>query len=169
VHLRVLLSAYACEPGKGSEPGIGWNWAREIALRGHETWVLTRANNQATIEAKLSGKNAISNLHFLYYDLPQWLQRWKKLPGGIHIYYLLWQWGAYQFVKSVHRQKRFDLVHHITFVLIHMPGFMGNLGIPFILGPVGGGERSPWLFTTFDLDQEFQTRSLPSACLLEHK
>src|SRR6185295_12842005 len=25
--LRVLLSAYACEPSKGSEPGIGWNWA----------------------------------------------------------------------------------------------------------------------------------------------
>ena len=25
--MKVLLSAYACEPGKGSEPGVGWRWA----------------------------------------------------------------------------------------------------------------------------------------------
>jgi len=29
--LRVLISAYACEPGKGSEPGVGWNVAREMS------------------------------------------------------------------------------------------------------------------------------------------
>jgi hypothetical protein len=29
--LRILLSVYACEPGKGSEPGVGWRWAVEMA------------------------------------------------------------------------------------------------------------------------------------------
>ena len=38
--LRVLLSAYACEPGKGSEAGNGWNWARELS-RYEDVWVLT--------------------------------------------------------------------------------------------------------------------------------
>jgi glycosyltransferase involved in cell wall biosynthesis len=142
--LKVLLSAYACEPGKGSEPGVGWHWAREIAALGNETWVLTRANNQASIEEELASMQSISNLHFLYYDLPPWMQRWKKLPGGVYLYYLLWQWGAFRFVKAIHRQQKFDWVHHITFVSIHMPGFMGDLGIPFILGPVAGGERAPW-------------------------
>ena len=42
------MSAYACEPGKGSEPGVGWNWALQAA-QFHEVWVVTRANNRAAI------------------------------------------------------------------------------------------------------------------------
>ena len=51
--LRVLISAYACEPSKGSEPGMGWNVAREMAEY-HDIWVLTRANNRAPIEAEMA-------------------------------------------------------------------------------------------------------------------
>ncbi len=41
-HYKILLSAYACEPNKGSEAGIGWNWVLEIAKRGHNVTVITR-------------------------------------------------------------------------------------------------------------------------------
>src|SRR2546422_2131365 len=43
--LKILISAYACEPGEGSEPGVGWNVAVEAARR-HEGWGITRANNR---------------------------------------------------------------------------------------------------------------------------
>ncbi|MCH7807181.1 MAG: glycosyltransferase family 4 protein [Proteobacteria bacterium] len=141
---KVLLSAYACEPGKGSEPGVGWNWALEIAKLGHEVWVLTRANNRENIEAGLAKMKPIPNLHFIYYDLPAWARRWKKLPGGIYPYCLFWQWGASRLAKEIHRRERFGLVHHITFGTFRQPSFMGRLGIPFLFGPVGGGERAPW-------------------------
>ena len=140
--MKILLSAYACEPNKGSEPGLGWNWAREIA-RNHEAWVLTRANNRPSIEDTLR-KGSIPSLHFVYYDLPDGVKSWKKGQRGVHLYYLLWQWGAYRTAKKVHKQVRFDLVHHITFVSVRQPSFMGLLGIPFIFGPVAGGERAPW-------------------------
>ena len=26
--MKILLSAYACEPNTGSEPNVGWNWAK---------------------------------------------------------------------------------------------------------------------------------------------
>jgi len=68
--MKVLMSAYACEPNKGSEPGIGWNWVLETARLGHEVWVLTRANNRANIETELAKLPPIKNLKFLYYDLP---------------------------------------------------------------------------------------------------
>ena len=29
--IRVLISAYACEPNKGSEPGVGRNWGLLMA------------------------------------------------------------------------------------------------------------------------------------------
>ncbi|MEJ2199905.1 MAG: glycosyltransferase family 4 protein [Desulfuromonadaceae bacterium] len=142
--MKILLSAYACEPNRGSEPGVGWNWALELAKRGHEVWVLTRANNREPIEAELAAMVPLENLHFLYFDLPEWCRRLKKFKGGIYPYYLAWQWGAYKMAHKVHRQIRFDRVHHVTFVSIRLPSFMGGLGIPFVFGPVAGGEYAPW-------------------------
>ena len=141
---KILLSAYACEPGKGSEPGVGWHWALELAGLGYETWVLTRANNRPVIEAALAGRPPASTPRFLYYDLPAWARWWKKGSRGLRLYYFLWQWGAYGIARKFHGQERFDLVHHITFGVVRQPSFMGNLGIPFVFGPVGGGEKAPW-------------------------
>lgn len=138
--LRILYSAYACEPGKGSEPGVGWNWARRTAELGHEVWVLTRRNNQTAIEAAQAEK---ANLRFIYYDLPRRAMWWKRGSRGVHLYYLLWQWFAYLKVKEMNEMQRFDVVHHITFGVLRQPSFMGRLGIPFIVGPLGGGERAP--------------------------
>ncbi len=66
---RILLSAYACEPGKGSEPEVGWMWATELAAAGHEVWVITRATNRAAIEACTNARRP-PLLHFVYFDLP---------------------------------------------------------------------------------------------------
>jgi len=142
--MKVLLSAYACEPNKGSEPAVGWNWALALRQRGYDVHVLTRSNNQQSIEQARNRPD--SRLTFHYYDLPQWLRFWKHWPGGIYLYYLLWQMGAYRVGKKLHSIEQFKLVHHITFVSYRQPSFMGGLGIPFIFGPVGGGETMPAQF-----------------------
>ena len=139
--MKILLSAYACEPNKGSEPGVGWNWALALAQRGYDVHVLTRSNNRRAIEEALAPSNL--QLTFHYYDLPQILRFWKHWPGGIYLYYLLWQIGAYRVGKILHSTEQFSLVHHITFVSYRQPSFMGGLGIPFIFGPVGGRDHAP--------------------------
>lgn len=158
--MNILLSAYACEPNKGSEPGVGWNWAIELARLGHQVWVITRANNQPSIAQQLQTNREnqedkekelakshtpfpTSNLHFIYYDLPSWARWWKKLPGGIYLYYIFWQLGAYRVAKALSKEVTFDWVHHITFGVFRQPSCMGFLGIPFIFGPLGGGESTP--------------------------
>jgi glycosyltransferase involved in cell wall biosynthesis len=139
--MKLLLSAYACEPNKGSEPGVGWNWVQALLRRAYDLHVITRSNNRADIEmAAPAGNNGAK---FVYYDLPRWMQFWKKWPGGIYLYYLLWQIGAYRKAKRLHATEKFDCVHHVTFVSFRQPSFMGLLGIPFIFGPVGGGETMP--------------------------
>jgi len=142
--LKLLISAYACEPGKGSEPGVGWRWALESARLGHEVWVITRENNRPGIAAGLAAAGpAAGRMHFVHYDLPPALRRWKRGGRGVHLYYLLWQWGAWRVARRLHAEQRFDAVQHLTFGVIRQPSFMGRLGIPFVLGPVGGGERAP--------------------------
>ena len=139
--MRVLLSAYACEPGKGSEPAVGWNWVRQIA-RFHEVWVITRANNRELIETALA-KEPIPNSHWVYFDLPRWARFWKRGERGHRPYYYLWQIGAYFVAQKLNRQVGFDLIHHVTFGQYWTPSFMGLLDVPFIWGPVGGGESAP--------------------------
>ena len=141
--MRLLLSAYACEPDRGSEPGIGWNWAHALARAGVEVWVLTRANNRERIEAALA-REPQAGLHFLYYDLPPWLGRFKRGGRGVRAYYYLWQIGALGCARRAHREQSFDLVQHLTFGVFRLPSLMGALGIPFVFGPLGGGERAPW-------------------------
>ncbi|MGH8640268.1 MAG: glycosyltransferase family 4 protein [Burkholderiales bacterium] len=141
--LRILMSAYACEPHRGSEPGIGWHWATRLARAGHNVCVLTRANNRAGIERALE-TDPVPNLRFAYYDLPEWMRRWKNRAGlWSRLYYLSWQWGAYGVARRLCREARFDLVHHITFGVFRHPSFMAFLGLPFVFGPVGGGESAP--------------------------
>ncbi len=147
--LKLLLSAYACEPGRGSEPGVGWNLARHLAEH-HEVWVLTRANNRPAIEAALA-QRPVPNLHFVYHDLPPWARFWKRGQRGVQLYYYLWQLTAIPLVRRLHREVGFDIAHHVTFVKYWTPSTLAFLeGVPFVWGPVGGGESAPLAFwTTF--------------------
>lgn len=143
--MKILLSAYACEPGRGTELGVGWNTAREIA-RHHDVWVLTRPDDgREAIEAELT-QNPMPNLHFVYFTLPIWGSGWKWGQGAFQIHYYLWQIQAYFVARKLHRAIGFDLAHHVTFVKYSTPSFLSLLPIPFIFGPVGGGETAPQSF-----------------------
>jgi glycosyltransferase involved in cell wall biosynthesis len=142
--LKVLLSAYACEPGEGSEPGVGWNTAVELA-RHHNVWVLTRRNNRPVIESELAIR-PVPNLHFEYFDLPAWASWWKRGQRGVQLYYYLWQLGAWSTARGLHASERFDMVQHVTFVRYWTPSLLAFLPVPLIWGPVGGGESMPTTF-----------------------
>ena len=155
--MKILLSAYACEPGKGSEPGVGWNWVRQIS-RQHEVWAITRAANRKAIEGALR-EEPLPNAHWVYFDLPRWARFWKKGGRGVHAYYYLWQAGAYFVARKLHRRIGFDLAHHVTFVNYLMPSFLALLPLPCVWGPVGGGESSPRTFlSSFSLRGQIYER-----------
>jgi len=140
--VRVLLSAYACEPNRGSEPEVGWQRALHMLAYADEVWVLTRSNNQSVIEAEpVSNSNG---LHFIYYDLPGWALKLKRNAWFMRAYFVLWQWGAYREAARWHRDRPFDCVYHVTFASMQFGSFMGRLEIPFVIGPIGGGERAPF-------------------------
>jgi glycosyltransferase involved in cell wall biosynthesis len=142
--LKIIIAAYACRPHKGSEPGVGWNLCREIAKE-HEVWVITRSNNRPTIEAELE-KNPIANLHFVYSDLPGGFGQWQPKSWELQPIYYLWQIEAYFTARQLHQQVGFDVSHHVTYGRYCAPSFLAFLPVPFIWGPVGGGESAPYAF-----------------------
>ena len=131
--MKIFLSAYACEPEKGSEPGIGWNVALELANY-HEVHVLTRANNLPSITEAMAHHEGCK-LTFHGYDLPHWLTFWKKKRRGYHLYYYLWQYGAYLKYRGL--ANTCDIVQHLTFANWAMPSLF-MLCRPFtVYGPIG--------------------------------
>lgn len=145
-YMKILLSAFACEPNKGSEPGNGWNWSIGLAERGYDVYCFTRQCGEAEISKILLP----DNLKFYYITLPLGLEKlYTSSSIGMYLYYVLWQWFAYKKAKQLHKTIKFTLAHHVTWGSTQMGSFMYKLGVPFIFGPAGGGQRAPEKFKKY--------------------
>lgn len=143
---KVLVSAYACEPGLGSESGIGWNWVREIA-RHHDVWVITRENNVARVAAA-ARELGLDGLHVEGFDLPRWARCWKRGSFGAVPYFYMWQLALAFRARALDRRIGFDVVHHVTFASSWIPSGLCFVGKPFVWGPIGRHPRIPDRFLT---------------------
>jgi glycosyltransferase involved in cell wall biosynthesis len=142
--MKILLSAYACEPHRGSEPGVGWNMALAMGQY-HHIHVLTTAAHKPGIEAELAARD-YPNLTVTYLDPWGWVYDWqsdRQLHLGVNVHYYLWQIRAYFGARKLMQTETFDLAHHVTYVRYYMPSLLALLPIPFIWGPVGGAEAAP--------------------------
>lgn len=142
--MKILVSAYACEPNKGSEPGVGWSWVTELS-KSHDVWVLTRDNNKDTIDEYLNlhPEYCSDRLHFVYVGLSKKLTFWKKGRRGMRLFYMMWQKKALEAAIILNNDIGFDIVQHVTFVSFTQPTYMYKLGVPLIWGSVSGGENIP--------------------------
>ena len=96
--MTVFVIAYACEPGRTSEPGVGWNVVSELSAR-HHLIVVTRMNNRDAIKSAWRG----TNVDWLFFDLPRWFCWLKKrIPYGSQIYQEFWN-------KAVARRFRKEI------------------------------------------------------------
>lgn len=141
--MKLLLSAYACAPNRGSEHGSAWNWASEAARLSEDVTVLVSPAHRDAILAATRQDPALQRIRWLFPELPFWRLQQGKEPVWERTYNLLWQREALRVARPLHRAQPFDLVHHLTWGGVRAPTFLGTLGAPLIIGPVGGGETSP--------------------------
>lgn len=148
--MKILMSAFSCGPGQGSEPGVGWNMAIETARLGHVVHVLTQTEFRPEIEREIAAGGLPKNLTFDIY-MPPWLEalRDRGLKMGFfsltwHTVNFLWQFCALQRAWRLYRNSGFDIIHHVTLAGIRYPTLLASLGIPTVVGPLGGGERAPF-------------------------
>jgi glycosyltransferase involved in cell wall biosynthesis len=144
--LKVLVSAYACNPHRGSEPGIGWGWILEISKH-HDLWVITKKAEAADIEAELARRPELRQRIHIHY-----VRRWRSTPletlwpPSYYWSYKHWQMKAYRVAQRLHAEIGFDVVHQLTMMGFREPGYLWQLDVPFVWGPVGGLGLLPWRF-----------------------
>lgn len=132
--MKILISAFACDPTMGSEPYVGWNWTN-LVKNIADVSVITRKQHKKNMQLA-------EGVSCFYFDLPLCsnLDHRHKL---IKIYYILWQVCLPIYVLFGIR-KKFDLFHHVTYNNIDVPGFLWLfLNKKFVWGPVGGGQTPP--------------------------
>lgn len=137
--MKILLSAFSFAPNVGSEPGVGWRWAAELGQH-HEVTVVTDVTRRVLVEA--DGVQLPPNVRVLFFR-PGWLCAMPLNSATAPLLYALWQFGLLEFARRLHREQGLDLAIHCTYGVFRHPSFLGYLGIPFIFGPVGGGEDAP--------------------------
>ncbi len=141
--MKLLLSAYACAPNRGSEHGSAWNWATGASRLGHQVCVLVCPNHRDAITAAVARDSTLKDIRWVFPEVAGWKLRQGKEPTWERSYNLLWQRAARRAARALHREIGFDVVHHLTWGGLRAPTFLGRLGAPLIIGPVGGGETSP--------------------------
>ena len=134
--MRVLLSAFACHPRHGSEPGTGWHWTVALSDLGHEVTVLTWSEHREELLARCP-----QGVSFRFIDIPR-----SPVPCSTGLLWAYDTYGRWQdaAARDVEAQARdYDVAHHVTYGGLHMGSMLWRLPIPLVYGPVGGGQTAP--------------------------
>ena len=145
--------AYACDPTKGSEHGVGWGWVNAIA-QNHDLTVITADFNVDHIRQHLQESQPSSHRspRFIYVKNSPWHYQpspfWISVENSIakplmNLAYQNWLDHAYRVAQAEVAQSHYDVVHLITYVGWRFPGRFYSLGIPFVWGPIGGIKNTP--------------------------
>lgn len=141
--MKVLISACACNPYLGSEPGVGWTAVCRIALN-HEVFVLTDINSQKDWQRARAEGRVPANVQVRFLGKPKKyvenrfiarLQSW--------LWYLAFTRIVLKAAQDWHEQESFDLCHQVTIAAWRLPSPLWKLPIPFIWGPIGGAGYIP--------------------------
>lgn len=141
--MRILLSAFAFQPGVGSEGGAAWRWAVELS-KSREVVVATDISRRAFVEPALA--HAVHPRLTVVYYRPRLLRGVPLNSFTASMLFGCWQFGLLGLARKLHRERPFDLIHHLSYGVFRQASWLGFVGPKFVFGPVGGGEDAPWRF-----------------------
>ncbi len=140
---RILIVGHGCSPTEGSEPGFTWNWAWHLS-EFFDVQVLCHPVYKGEVEAHLS-QCPNSHLSFTWVTVPALIDPWRDFtrPQGLKLHYTLYQNRILSVARNLARARKIDLIHHVSWGTVSYPPALWKLGLPFIWGPVGGGQTAP--------------------------
>lgn len=169
--ISILINAYACSPGMGSEPGMAWNWCVNLA-KYCELHIITEGEFREKIERSLTPASSpkregsdmpvngygltetqIRNLHFYWNPIGGDDDRrcakirqmcWNQGDWRFYRYYKQWQWKTYLMAKDICAKRHIDVLHQLNMIGFREPGYLWKINdIPLVWGPVDAKEAFP--------------------------
>ena len=146
--MKILINAYACSPGMGSEPGMAWNWVSNLA-KSCELHIITEGEFREKIETVVSTLEQGGNMHFYYNPVSEKIRKmcWNQGDWRFYKYYREWQWKTYLMAKDICQKEHIDILHQLNMIGFREPGYLWKLseenGVPFVWGPVDAKDKFP--------------------------
>lgn len=149
--IKVLINAYACSPGMGSEPGMAWNWCVNLA-RYCELFIITEGEFRERIETVVPTLPHGKNMHFYYNPVPEKVRQmcWNQGDWRFYRYYKKWQKETAEIAEDVCKKENIDILHQLNMIGFREPGYLWRvskeLGIPFVWGPIDAKDSFPMAY-----------------------
>ncbi|MFI5065000.1 MAG: glycosyltransferase family 4 protein [Streptosporangiales bacterium] len=136
--LKLLLIAPTCDGDDIGEAWVAYQWARLLSDR-HEVTVLTYYKRGSKPAA-----GQLPRARVIEWAEPPGLGRAERLNSMLKPGYVPFYRKARRWVRAaLARGETFDLAHQPVPVAMRYPCPVAGLGMPYLIGPVGGSLDSP--------------------------
>ncbi len=144
--VKILINAYACCPGMGSEQGMGWNWITSLAKTGLvELFVISEGEYREQCERASKGLP----IHWYWNPVPQTTRDkcWNQGNWSFYPLYEKWQRKTAEIAREICSKEKMDILHQLNMIGFREPGYLWQVsketGIPFLWGPVDAKDKFP--------------------------
>jgi len=135
---KLLLIAPTCDRDDVGEAWVAYQWAHRLAGRHDVTLLTYHKRGKSPASSQLTGCRVVE------WAEPPGLGRAERLNSMLKPGYLPFYLRARRWIRqALAGGERFDLAHQPVPVAMRYPSPAAGLGIPFIMGPVGGSLQSP--------------------------
>ena len=134
----VLLITSACDREDVGEAWVGYQWVSRLAAR-HDVTLLTMRQRD-----KPHPGEQVPNARVVEWTDAKVFARNARLNSLLKPGYVPFYRGARRWIRAAQaRGERFDVVHQLLPVAMRYPSPATGLGIPYLIGPVGGSLENP--------------------------
>ncbi|HWI31331.1 MAG TPA: glycosyltransferase, partial [Microbacterium sp.] len=138
---KVLMVAPACDGEDTGESWVAFQWAQLAARRFDLTLLTTYKAGHTPPSQQLEGARVIE------WPEPPLVGRFERLNSLLQPGYVPFYLRARRWIKGrLAAGERFDVAHQSVPVAMRYASPAAALGIPFVIGPVGGSLESPAAF-----------------------
>jgi glycosyltransferase involved in cell wall biosynthesis len=135
---QLLLISSSCDGEDVGEAWVGFQWVSRLAAR-HEVTLLTMHRRDRTPPSQ-----QIRDARIVEWPEPKLFGYHERLNSMLKPGYIPFYWGARRWIRNaLARGERFDVAHQLLPVAMRYPCPAVGLGIPYLMGPVGGSLENP--------------------------
>lgn len=136
--LRLLLIAPGCDGSDVSESAAAFQWVRRLSQR-HDVTLLTMKRR-----GRKSVADQLPTVELVEWQEPSLFAGFERFNSMLKPGYLAFYFQARRWIgRSLTSGRRWDVAHQITPLAPRYPSPAAGLGMPLILGPVGGCFETP--------------------------
>lgn len=138
---KLLMVAPACDGNDVGESWLAFQWASLLSARYDLTLLTTVKRGHTPASEQLADARVVE------WHEPAVVSRFERLNSLLQPAYVPFYSRARRWIRNRQSEgERFDLAHQVVPVAMRYPSPAVGLGIPLIIGPVGGSLESPEAF-----------------------